>query len=95
MIDGYTCRSHTLPSTYPKRDEIPQALDTAATGGRVLQSGPDISHPQNIVSHTFQPLGIRRPRAEDQLVGVRGHEIDTGQWLVADRTAGGDREPAR
>jgi N-acyl-D-aspartate/D-glutamate deacylase len=69
-IDGETCRSRTLPSTYAKGRELRRLKSLLRRSGRALQSGPDISHPQNIVSQAFQSLGMRRPRLKTSLLAA-------------------------
>ena len=61
-LDGDTCRSRTLPSTYAKPRELRRLKSLLRRAGRVLQSGPDIENPLNIGSQVVQSLGIfRRP----------------------------------
>ena len=44
-IDGDTCRSRTLPSTYAKGRELRRLKSLLRRTGRALQSGPDITSP--------------------------------------------------
>ena len=61
-LDGDTCRSRTLPSTYAKPRELRRLKSRLRRAGRVLQSGPDIENPLNLGSQVAQSLGIfRRP----------------------------------
>ncbi|WP_441964032.1 N-acyl-D-amino-acid deacylase family protein [Mycolicibacterium houstonense] len=61
-IDGDTCRSRTLPSTYAKPRELRRLKSMLRRAGRVLQSGPDIQNPLNLASQVAQSLGLfRRP----------------------------------
>jgi N-acyl-D-aspartate/D-glutamate deacylase len=61
-LDGDTCRSRTLPSTYARPRELRRLKSMLRRGGAVLQSGPDIGNPLNVVSQAAQSLGIfRRP----------------------------------
>ena len=61
-LDGDTCRSRTLPSTYAKPRELRRLKSLLRRAGRVLQSGPDIENPLNLGSQVVQSLGIfRRP----------------------------------
>ena len=61
-LDGDTCRSRTLPSTYAKPRELRRLKSLLRRAGRVLQSGPDIESPLNLGSQVVQALGIfRRP----------------------------------
>ncbi|MCV7198141.1 N-acyl-D-amino-acid deacylase family protein [Mycobacterium angelicum] len=83
-IDGETCRSRTLPSTYARGRELRRLKMLLRRCGRVLQSGPDISHPQNIVSQAFQSLGIRRPRLKTSLLASADMKSTPGggMWLT-------------
>ena len=59
-IDGATCRSRTLPSTYAKPRELRRLKTLLRKRGRVLQSGPDITNPLNLVSQVAQSLPVLR-----------------------------------
>lgn len=83
-IDGDTCRSRTLPSTYAKRRELTRLKTLLRRAGRALQSGPDISHPQNIVSQALQSLGIRRPLLKTSLLAAADMKSAPGTiWLTS------------
>jgi N-acyl-D-aspartate/D-glutamate deacylase len=83
-IDGDTCRSRTLPSTYAKGRELRRLKNMLRRAGRALQSGPDISHPQNIVSQAFQSLGIRRPHLKTSLLAAADMKSAPGSvWLTS------------
>ncbi len=61
-LDGETCRSRTLPSTYAKPRELRRLKSMLRRSGRVLQAGPDIQNPLDVGSQVAQSLGIfRRP----------------------------------
>ena len=61
-LDGDTCRSRTLPSTYARPRELRRLKAKLRRAGRILQSGPDIQNPLNVGSQVFQSLGlIRKP----------------------------------
>ncbi|SKG77859.1 N-acyl-D-aspartate deacylase [Mycobacteroides abscessus subsp. massiliense] len=61
-LDGDVCRSRTLPSTYAKARELRRLKSQLRQRNRVLQSGPDIQNPLNVLSQAVQSLGIlRRP----------------------------------
>jgi N-acyl-D-aspartate/D-glutamate deacylase len=61
-LDGDICRSRTLPSTYAKPRELRRLKSKLRRAGRVLQSGPDIQNPFNLLSQLAQSLGfIRNP----------------------------------
>ncbi|AYE98521.1 hypothetical protein C0J29_03435 [Mycobacterium paragordonae] len=83
-IDGDTCRSRTLPSTYAKGRELRRLKSLLRRTGRVLQSGPDISHPQNIVSQALQSLGIRRRHLKTSLLAAADMKSAPGTiWLTS------------
>ncbi|MDT5347572.1 MAG: hypothetical protein QOH91_859, partial [Mycobacterium sp.] len=87
-IAGDTCRSRTLPSTYAKGRELRRLKSLLRRSGRALQSGPDISHPQNIVSQAFQSLGIRRPRLKTSLLAAADMKSSRGaMWLTSTLSA--------
>lgn len=61
-MDGDVCRSRTLPSTYAKPKELRRLKSKLRRSGRILQAGPDIKNPFDVVSQLAQALGIiRRP----------------------------------
>ncbi|MCX6471532.1 MAG: amidohydrolase family protein [Corynebacteriales bacterium] len=61
-LDGEICRSRTLPSTYAGPRELRRLKSALRRRGRVLQSGPDLTHPLDVASQLVQSLGIgRRP----------------------------------
>ena len=69
-LDGETCRSRTLPSTYARARELRRLKNLVRRAGRVLQSGPDITHPWNVVSQALQSLGIGRPQLRTSLLSA-------------------------
>lgn len=60
-LDGDMCRSRTLPSTYAKRGEMRGLTNLVRRRGRVLQSGPDITHPHRLAAQLFRSVGGLRP----------------------------------
>jgi N-acyl-D-aspartate/D-glutamate deacylase len=87
-IDGDTCRSRALPSTYAKGRELRRLKSLLRRSGRALQSGPDVTHPQNIVSQAFQSLGIRRPRLKTSLLAAADMKSSRGaMWLTSTLSA--------
>ena len=61
-MDGDVCRSRTLPSTYAKPKELRRLKSKLRRSGRILQAGPDVKNPLDLVSQLAQALGIfRRP----------------------------------
>ena len=61
-LDGQTCRSRTLPSTYAKWRENRRLQKLVRARGRILQSAPDISMPLRMVFQALQSIGLfRRP----------------------------------
>jgi N-acyl-D-aspartate/D-glutamate deacylase len=69
-LDGDVCRSRTLPSTYAKPRELRRLKSLLRRTGRVLQSGPDIQNPFNLVSQAFQSLGIVRNPLKTSLLSA-------------------------
>jgi N-acyl-D-aspartate/D-glutamate deacylase len=69
-LDGDTCRSRTLPSTYAKPHELRRLKSQLRQRDRVLQSGPDIQNPLNIASQAVQSLGIFRKRLKTSLLAA-------------------------
>ncbi|PYE20285.1 N-acyl-D-aspartate/D-glutamate deacylase [Williamsia limnetica] len=69
-LDGVTCRSRTLPSTYAKRRELRRLNAILRTRARVLQSGPDISRPLNVLTQLFTSLGLGRPQLKTSLLSA-------------------------
>ncbi len=69
-IDGEVCRSRTLPSTYAKPRELRRLKSMLRRSGRVLQAGPDIQNPLNIVSQVAQSLGVFRKPLKTSLLSA-------------------------
>ncbi|MBB5160985.1 amidohydrolase family protein [Mycobacterium sp. AZCC_0083] len=69
-LDGDTCRSRTLPSTYAKPRELRRLKSMLRRAGRVLQSGPDIQNPLNVGSQVAQSLGIFRNPLKTSLLSA-------------------------
>ncbi|WP_435744738.1 N-acyl-D-amino-acid deacylase family protein [Nocardioides sp. SYSU DS0663] len=56
-LDGDLCRSRTLPSTYAKWGEMRRLRDVLRRRRRVLQAGPDATHPHTIVTQALGSIG--------------------------------------
>jgi N-acyl-D-aspartate/D-glutamate deacylase len=69
-LDGDTCRSRTLPSTYAKPRELRRLKSLLRRSGRILQSGPDIQNPFNVGSQVFQSLGLFRKPLKTSLLSA-------------------------
>ena len=69
-IDGETCRSRTLPSTYAKPRELRRLKSLLRKRGRVLQSGPDIQNPLNLVSQVAQSIPVLRDKLKTSLLSA-------------------------
>ncbi len=69
-LDGDTCRSRTLPSTYAKPRELRRLKSLLRRAGRILQSGPDIKNPLNVASQLAQSLGIVRNPLKTSLLSA-------------------------
>ena len=61
-LDGDLCRSRTLPSTYAKGREMRRLRRILRERGRVLQAGPDASHPHTILTQALGSIGAGRRR---------------------------------
>jgi N-acyl-D-aspartate/D-glutamate deacylase len=79
-LDGDTCRSRTLPSTYAKPRELRRLKSLLRRSKRVLQAGPDIQNPLNIVSQAAQSLGIVRRPLKTSLLSAA--DIKANPWLI-------------
>ena len=69
-IDGDTCRSRTLPSTFAKPRELRRLKSQLRRRGRVLQSGPDIANPFNLLSQIAQSLPLLRNKLKTSLLSA-------------------------
>ena len=69
-LDGDTCRSRTLPSTYAKPRELRRLKALLRRSGRILQSGPDIENPFNLGSQVLQSLGLFRNPLKTSLLSA-------------------------
>ena len=82
-IDGDVCRSRTLPSTYARPRELRRLKSRLRRRDRVLQSGPDISHPQNFFSQALQSVGFLRPRLKTSLLAAADMKSTPGgMWFT-------------
>ncbi|WP_377321355.1 amidohydrolase family protein [Pimelobacter simplex] len=70
-LDGETCRSRTLPSTYAKGRERRRLNRLLRARGRALQGGPDVARPQSLVRMAFSSCGWgRRPALKVSLLSA-------------------------
>ena len=69
-LDGDVCRSRTLPSTYAKPRELRRLKSLLRRSNRVLQSGPDIQNPLNLLSQAAQSLGVVRNPLKTSLLSA-------------------------
>lgn len=69
-LDGETCRSRTLPSTYAKPRELRRLKSQLRRHGRVLQSGPDIQNPIDVASQVAQSLPVFRKKLKTSLLSA-------------------------
>jgi len=69
-LDGEVCRSRTLPSTYAKPRELRRLKSILRNRGRVLESGPDIENPLNLLSNVVQSVGIVRKKLKTSLLSA-------------------------
>ena len=79
-LDGDSCRSRTLPSTYAKPRELRRLKSMLRRSGKALQAGPDIQNPLNIVSQAAQSLGIVRRPLKTSLLSAA--DIKANPWLI-------------
>lgn len=61
-LDGELCRSRTLPSTYAGAREMRRLRKVLRDRERVLQAGPDASHPHTILVQALHSIGRGRRR---------------------------------
>ncbi|WP_293308322.1 hypothetical protein, partial [Mycolicibacterium sp.] len=80
-IDGETCRSRTLPSTYAKPRELRRLKSLLRRRDRVLQSGPDITNPINLVSQVAQSLPVLRDKLKTSLLSAA--DIKANPFAIA------------
>jgi N-acyl-D-aspartate/D-glutamate deacylase len=59
-LDGETCRSRTLPSTYARGKERRRLNRLLRSRGRALQGGPDVAKPQSLLRMAFSSCGWGR-----------------------------------
>ncbi|MGW0178001.1 N-acyl-D-amino-acid deacylase family protein [Nocardia sp. NPDC003345] len=69
-VDGETCRSRTLPSTYAKGRERRRLNAILRRRGRILQGGPDITSPRSLGAMIFASLGVGRRRLKTTLLSA-------------------------
>ena len=81
-LDGDVCRSRTLPSTYAKPRELRRLKSVLRRRGRVLQSGPDIENPLNLLSHVVQSLGIGRRKLKTSLLSAADVKANPLAWRI-------------
>ncbi len=80
-IDGETCRSRTLPSTYAKPRELRRLKSLLRRRDRVLQSGPDIQNPLSIVSQVVQSLPVLRRKLKTSLLSAA--DVKSNPFAIA------------
>jgi len=69
-LDGDACRSRTLPSTYARSREMRRLRRILRERDRVLQAGPDASHPHTIVAQAIASIGIGRKPLRTSLLSA-------------------------
>ncbi|HNM84326.1 MAG: amidohydrolase family protein [Mycobacterium sp.] len=69
-LDGETCRSRTLPSTYARPRELRRLKSLLRRSGRILQSGPNIDNPLNLMSQLAQSVGLFRKNLKTSLLSA-------------------------
>lgn len=69
-IDGDTCRSRTLPSTFAKARERRRLNALLRECKRVLQAGPDVTSPKSIIAMVTSTLGWGRKPLKTSLLSA-------------------------
>jgi N-acyl-D-aspartate/D-glutamate deacylase len=69
-LDGETCRSRTLPSTYAKARERRRLNAILRRRRRVLQGGPDITSPKSVGAMVLSSLGVGRRNLKTSLLSA-------------------------
>jgi N-acyl-D-aspartate/D-glutamate deacylase len=70
-LDGDLCRSRTLPSTYARGPEMRRLRSILRDRRRVLQAGPDASHPHTILVQALHSIGLLgRPALRTSLLSA-------------------------
>ncbi|WP_183092448.1 N-acyl-D-amino-acid deacylase family protein [Nocardioides stalactiti] len=69
-LDGETCRSRTLPSTYAGARERRRLNAILRKRRRVLQGGPDIQSPRSVLAMMLSTLGIVRKPLKTSLLSA-------------------------
>ena len=80
-IDGETCRSRTLPSTYARPRELRRLKSALRRRRRVLQSGPDIQNPLNLASQIAQSLPVLRRKLKTSLLSAA--DVKSNPFAIA------------
>lgn len=80
-IDGETCRSRTLPSTYARPRELRRLKSALRRRCRVLQSGPDIQNPLNLASQIAQSLPVLRRKLKTSLLSAA--DVKSNPFAIA------------
>jgi len=80
-LDGDTCRSRTLPSTYAGPRELRRLKNLLRRSGRVLQSGPDITSPVNLLSQLAQSTALFRRKLKTSLLSAA--DVKANPYAVA------------
>ena len=81
-LDGDTCRSRTLPSTYARGRERRRLNALLRERGRVLQGGPDITSPVSIARMTLGTLPVRGRREKLKTSLLSAADIKANPALV-------------
>lgn len=79
-LDGETCRSRTLHSTYAKTRERRRLNAVLRRRRRVLQAGPDVRSPRSVGAMTLSSLGIFRKPLKTSLLSAA--DIKASPFLI-------------
>ncbi|MGW1737240.1 N-acyl-D-amino-acid deacylase family protein [Nocardia sp. NPDC001965] len=75
-VDGETCRSRTLPSTYARAKERRRLNAILRRRGRILQGGPDITSPRSLGAMIFSSPGVGRRKLKTSLLSAADIKAD-------------------
>lgn len=81
-LDGDVARSRTLPSTYAKARELRRLRGIVRRHRRVLQSGPDVSHPWDVVFQALRSSGWGRDPLKTSLLAALDSKATPGTSVL-------------
>ncbi len=81
-LDGEVARSRTLPSTYAKARELRRLRGIVRRRRRVVQSGPDVSHPWDVVFQALRSAGWGRDPLKTSLLAALDSKATPGTSVL-------------